>query len=295
MHDIPTVDFGRLHTDRDTLTKEFGDALCQIGFVKVRNLLCAQESIDRVHAQAAEVARWPAAEQLRYEFPDLGREVGITQPGTEQQQGAPAPEWYKWFFQFRRNLADKMLSSGAEIAPLVHAAQDVFAECYTLMREPLSLLGEYMVRVGRGTDPERYLRAFDGDNNSVLRVLRYEPFAGEVAATHKDIGFLTYLPAIEDGLEVQTRQGEWVHIVPDPTCALINSGEMLEYDTNGLVVASSHKVVLSEAKFRKALVLFCHTNGNFLIGEGERAVRAGEWVQQMLAKTYQKDVAATRM
>ncbi|QNM98623.1 isopenicillin N synthase family dioxygenase [Chitinimonas koreensis] len=112
--------------------------------------------------------------------------------------------------------------------------------------------------------------------NTLLRVLRYPPLAGDEppgalrAAEHEDINLITLLPAASaPGLEVRDRQGRW-HAVPCASGALvINVGDMLQEATAGWLPSTPHRVVnpvgAEAAQSRISLPLFLHPRSEVVL------------------------------
>lgn len=85
---------------------------------------------------------------------------------------------------------------------------------------------------------------------SLLRVLHYPPLAPDVdpgavrSAAHEDINFLTIMVAAKGaGLELLDRDGTWLPVVTEPTNLIVDSGDMLARMTNGVIPATTHRVV----------------------------------------------------
>ena len=85
---------------------------------------------------------------------------------------------------------------------------------------------------------------------SLLRVLHYPPLAADVdpnavrSAAHEDINFLTIMVAAKGrGLELLDRDGTWLPVVTEPTNLIVDSGDMLARMTNGVIPATTHRVV----------------------------------------------------
>ncbi len=85
---------------------------------------------------------------------------------------------------------------------------------------------------------------------SLLRVLHYPPLAPDVdpgavrSAAHEDINFLTIMVAARGaGLELLDRDGTWLPVVTEPTNLIVDSGDMLARMTNGVIPATTHRVV----------------------------------------------------
>lgn len=85
---------------------------------------------------------------------------------------------------------------------------------------------------------------------SLLRVLHYPPLAPEFdpqcvrSAAHEDINFLTIMVAAKGaGLEILDRDGSWLPVETEPTNLIVDSGDMLARMTNGVIPATTHRVV----------------------------------------------------
>ena len=85
---------------------------------------------------------------------------------------------------------------------------------------------------------------------SILRVLHYPPLRPQDdplavrAAAHEDINFLTIMVAAKGaGLELLDRDGTWLPVETDPTNLIVDSGDMLARMTNGVIPATTHRVV----------------------------------------------------
>ncbi|KAJ7648521.1 hypothetical protein B0H17DRAFT_1103006 [Mycena rosella] len=62
---------------------------------------------------------------------------------------------------------------------------------------------------------------------------------------HYDAGFLTFLLQASDhkGLQVQNLAGDWIDVPPIPGTFVVNIGRALEFVTQGLARATSHRVI----------------------------------------------------
>jgi isopenicillin N synthase-like dioxygenase len=86
--------------------------------------------------------------------------------------------------------------------------------------------------------------------NSVLRVIHYPPVPDDAnpravrSAAHEDINFLTILVAARGaGLELLDRDGSWLPVETGPRNLIVDSGDMLARLTNGVIPATTHRVV----------------------------------------------------
>ncbi len=96
--------------------------------------------------------------------------------------------------------------------------------------------------------PEDYFDSHFGDPATLLKIVRYpgkeDPTPQQGVGAHKDSGVLTLLwvePG-KGGLQVR-RDGQWVDAPPVPGAFVVNIGEMLEYATDGYLIATDHRVI----------------------------------------------------
>ncbi|KAF9774048.1 hypothetical protein IL306_008021 [Fusarium sp. DS 682] len=108
--------------------------------------------------------------------------------------------------------------------------------------------------------PKATLTALLGKpSSSRLKATRYlPPFVNASAqdgshgiGPHKDGSFMTYL--LQDGkhncLEVQNKSGDWVPVPPVTGALVVNIGRLLEIITQGVCVATTHRVTLRAEAF----------------------------------------------
>jgi len=103
--------------------------------------------------------------------------------------------------------------------------------------------------------------------NSILRVIHYPPVEPESApavraAAHEDINLITLLcEATDSGLEILTRDGEWMPVETGPGQIVVDAGDMLSRFTNETVPATTHRVVNpleNAARDRYSMPFFVH-------------------------------------
>jgi isopenicillin N synthase-like dioxygenase len=98
-------------------------------------------------------------------------------------------------------------------------------------------------------EPETLLSEMTQHSDTILRVIHYPPIAPGVhpaslrAAAHEDINLITLLcEATDDGLELLQRDGTWRSIRALPGQIIVDSGDMLQQLTNGLLKSTTHRV-----------------------------------------------------
>jgi isopenicillin N synthase-like dioxygenase len=88
------------------------------------------------------------------------------------------------------------------------------------------------------------------DGNSILRLIHYPPLrerfipGGVRAAEHEDINLITLLcEGTASGLELLTRDGEWIPVDTLRGQIVVDSGDMLSRVTNNVIPSTTHRVV----------------------------------------------------
>jgi len=127
-------------------------------------------------------------------------------------------------------------------------------------------------------------------SKTLLRILHYPPLTGEEelgairAAAHEDINLLTVLPAAnEPGLQVKSKEGEWLDVPSDFGNLIINIGDMLQEASGGYFPSTTHRVINPEGadktKARVSLPLFLHPNPEVVLSD---KYTAHEYLQERL-------------
>ena len=94
-----------------------------------------------------------------------------------------------------------------------------------------------------------------------LPVVPDTPEGAVRSAAHEDINFLTLMPAARGaGLQLLDRDGTWLPIKADPSTLIVDSGDMLARLTNGVIPATTHRVVNPEGPnvSRYSMPFFMH-------------------------------------
>ncbi|HCG9065030.1 TPA: isopenicillin N synthase family oxygenase [Vibrio parahaemolyticus] len=118
----------------------------------------------------------------------------------------------------------------------------------------------------------------NNSDKTLLRVLHYPPMTGEEepgairAAAHEDINLLTVLPAAnEPGLQVMSKDGEWIDVPCDFGNLIINIGDMLQEASGGYFPSTTHRVInptgARQEKSRISLPLFLHPKPDIVLSE----------------------------
>jgi isopenicillin N synthase-like dioxygenase len=111
--------------------------------------------------------------------------------------------------------------------------------------------------------PDDYFAADFADPTCTLRLIRYPSHDSAEAnqfgfAPHIDTSFLTLLAqSALPGLEVRTREGDWIRPPAIPGSFVVNTGEMLTRYANDRFIATPHRVINANNDLRHAIPFFC--------------------------------------
>ena len=122
----------------------------------------------------------------------------------------------------------------------------------------------------------------ENSDKTLLRVLHYPPLEGDEelgairAGAHEDINLLTVLPAAnEPGLQVKTKEGDWLNVPCDFGNLIINIGDMLQEASGGYYPSTTHRVINPEGsdktKSRISLPLFLHPKPEVVLSDRHTA------------------------
>ncbi len=276
MSQIPTLDIRRYETDRRSFVAELGAAYREWGFCGIRGHGIPQALIDGAYDVFKAFFALPDASKRRYHVAGSGGARGYTPFGVETAKDSKYPD-LKEFWHVGRELPAG--SKYAEVMPPNLWPDEVpqFRDHAYGLFEALDALGSRVLsalalHIGL---PEQYFADKTNFGNSILRPIHYPPItAPEVpnvrAGAHEDINFITLLVgASAAGLEVRSRQGDWVPFTADADTIVVNIGDMLQRLTNHVYPSTTHRVTnppgAAARQPRYSTPYFLHPNPDFLI------------------------------
>ncbi len=112
-------------------------------------------------------------------------------------------------------------------------------------------------------------KMIENSPNSLFRIIHYPPLTGNEqegairAAAHEDINLITLLPAATaEGLQVLTKNNQWLDIPCHADTIIINTGDMLHECTEGYYRTTTHRVINPKGEKAKqarlSMPLFLH-------------------------------------
>ncbi|XP_022714503.1 probable 2-oxoglutarate-dependent dioxygenase AOP1 [Durio zibethinus] len=124
---------------------------------------------------------------------------------------------------------------------------------------------------------EKYMDEHMESNYYLLRLMKYkgpettEAKLGLYGHTDKNTMTILYQNDV-DGLEVRTKDGEWIHLKPSPASFIVMIGDILYAWLNGHVHSPFHRVMLKGNKTRYSAGLFSIPKAGYTIKAPEELV-----------------------
>jgi isopenicillin N synthase-like dioxygenase len=250
---IPSVDLAEFLSGdpvrKAAFVQQLGKAYEEVGFVAVKNHGVPDELIADLYKYVQEFFSLPSNQKRGYEIPELAGQRGYTSFGKEHAKGSDAPD-LKEFFQYgqipRDNYKEEEYPPNVKVNEIA-AFNPTFDKAYReFEKSGTSLLQAIALYLGLD---EHYFDNYVYNGNSILRSIHYPPITSEPksairAEQHEDINLITLLVgASADGLQILTRQGEWVGVTSLPEQIVVNVGDMLQRLTNNKLCSTTHRVV----------------------------------------------------
>ncbi len=251
---IPVVDLAEFLSGDPAKKQQFvqalGKAYEEVGFVAVKNHGISDDLIADMYKHVQAFFAQPVEVKKRYEIPELAGQRGYTSFGREHAKGSDAPD-LKEFYQHGQMVEDGdvvkseypdnvVIKEVPEFTPTFNKAYRAFEKSGRSLLQAIAL---YL-----GLD-EYYFDSPIHNGNSILRAIHYPPILNEPkssirAEQHEDINLITLLiGASADGLQILTKQNEWVGVTSLPEQIVVNVGDMLQRLTNNKLRSTTHRVV----------------------------------------------------
>ena len=273
---IPVVDLdvfvkGNV-AQKQAFVNALGNAYEEVGFVAVKNHGIPEDLIRDLYQYVQQFFSLPADIKKGYEKPELAGQRGYTSFGREHAKGFEAPD-LKEFFQFGQTVEDNdpikaeypnnvTVAEIPAFTPTLLKAYKAFEQSGKALLQAIAL---YL-----GLD-ENYFDEYVHNGNSILRAIHYPPITHEPASAiraeqHEDINLITLLVgASADGLQILTKQDEWVGVTSLPEQIVVNVGDMLQRLTNNRLRSTTHRVVNPPRELwgtsRFSIPFFLHPKG----------------------------------
>ena len=248
MRSIPVVDLRAFtHGDaasQDDFVRRFGAGLAEFGFVTLDRHDVPAELIRRAFDVTARLFALPDEARQRCVVPASKGNRGYVPFGRERAVGARLADLKEFWHVGQETIRPEHAAIYDRNVWPDDAAVADFREVSLALYRALESVALTSLRA-----VARYLQLPDG-HNSILRLIHYPPVPAGVpegavrAAAHEDINLLTLLvESTTGGLELQTRDGTWIPVHSLAGQIVLDAGDMLQRATNGVIPATTHRVV----------------------------------------------------
>ena len=229
---------------------QLGNAYEEVGFVALKNHGVPDELISNLYEYVQQFFSLPLEKKLAFEVPGLAGQRGYTSFGREHAKGSEAPD-LKEFFQYGQNVEDndsikEEYPDNVQVSSVAHFNETLYQSYKNFEKSGTAMLQAIAIYLGLD---EHYFDKYVHNGNSILRCIHYPPITQEPksairAEQHEDINLITLLVgASADGLEILTKQNEWVGVTSLPGQIVVNVGDMLQRLTNNKLRSTTHRVV----------------------------------------------------
>ena len=284
---IPTVDLNDYTSGdaaaRSRLIETLGQGLSEFGFLNVEGHGIDSSLIRGTYDLWKRFFELPDEVKRRYAGVEGGAR-GYTPFGVEHAKDNPLPDLKEFWHigqeppeghPYRQEYPENVWP--AEIPEIRQPTQRLYSSLERVAENLLRALAEYFDM------PRETFASMMEVGNSILRVIHYPPVRPDQApavraAAHEDINLITLLcEATDSGLEILTRQGEWMAVETGPGQIVVDAGDMLSRFTNEVVPAATHRVVNpaeNAARDRYSMPFFVHPYSACDLTINERFVSA---------------------
>jgi isopenicillin N synthase-like dioxygenase len=266
MSSIPIIDLSGAANGAEAATacaQEIDAAARSIGFFAIRGHGVPRALIDMVFSNGQAFFSLPMEEKLKIVRPRPEQNRAYISFGSEtlaRLNGRETPPDFKEVFTMGPpDVPDEPYYTCEAAGPSF--APNLWPEHPASMKPALLNYWDEMQRLSRllvrlfalGLNlPEDYFIARGDKDISMLRVLHYPPYIGPVepgqlrAGEHTDLSMLTIVHSNNNeigGLEVRTRDGQWMATPNDKDLFIVNIGDTMMRWTNDRWVSTPHRVV----------------------------------------------------
>lgn len=251
---IPVIDMRDWeHPDRRRdFIATLGSALETYGFVRVTGHVVDPALVQSAYARLGAFFDRPMESKRDYYLEGTQGQRGYTPFRMEHAKDQDLPDLKEFWHVGRELEPDHPLAStytanvwpdGIEgFRPTLLNVFDALEQC---AHKLLDALDKYL------GNPAGTLRKMTVDGNTILRALHYPALDDHThipgairAAAHEDINLITLLiTSTASGLQLLRRDGTWMNVDAQPGEIIVDSGDMLARITNGLLPATTHRVV----------------------------------------------------
>ena len=315
--DVPVIDFGRIFcTNRDEqrkLAREIRAACTGPGYFYLLNHQFPQSVIDRAYVAMREFFALPLQEKMKSYYLEWPNHRGYVPLNSIQSDhslmGSNSSEAVEMAEDLPEDDPDYLRglrfygpNNWPENPPDFRWALGTYYDCQIELGRSIYRAFELALNLEPGYFTQKYTKPL-----SRTRVCYYPPQGENFDVAHIGIGahtdyecFTTVWQNDVPGLQMLTREGDWLELPVIPGTFAVNLGDLLPQWTNDYFVSTAHRVINSTDVARYSLVQFFGVDYDVLL-EGlpgcvsadnpwkYTAIKAGEHSERMVARTYGYD------
>lgn len=247
--------------ERERFVRTWGDGLKEFGFVSVEAHGVDDALIRRTYQDVERLFALPEANKQRYAIPNGFGQRGYTGYGQEHAKNRTVGDLKEFWHVGREQYGQNVWPE--EVPSFRQNTSELYAQLERASFVMLHALADYFAL------PRETFSSMAHEGNSVLRLIHYPPLkdkfipGGVRAAEHEDINLITLLcEGTASGLEILTRQGDWISVDTLRGQIVVDSGDMLSRVTNDVVPSTTHRVVnppsIEQDNTRYSMPFFVH-------------------------------------
>jgi isopenicillin N synthase-like dioxygenase len=272
---IRPIPLALVEEDLGEAARQFGDSFGRTGFAVVEGHGIAPDTIARALAEMRAFFALAEAEKRKSHVAGQGGARGYTPFGIETAKDSELFD-LKEFYHIGRELPGGHRYRAFMPENVWPDARPEFRGAALALFDALEAAGLRVLRaiaLHLGEAPDHFDDSV-AEGNSVLRLLHYPPVPEGApnlrAGAHEDINVITLLLGAEEaGLQLLSRDGEWLDIAAPEGSLVVNVGDMLERLTGGLLPSTTHRVVNPAPERRQvprySTPFFLHFRPDYLI------------------------------
>ncbi len=272
---IPTLSLATQTNDPDGFAAQFGESFQTYGFAVIADHGIDPQLVEKAWALTRDFFALPVETKRTYHVQGGGGARGYTPFGIEIAKDATDVDLKEFWHvgrdlpaghRYRDHMPDNIWPG--EVPGFKATFQALYAAFDEAGNRLLSAIARFL-----GLAPDWFDPAVE-NGNSVMRLLHYPPISPDAsgirAGAHEDINLITLLLGAEEGgLQLLTRDGDWLSIRPPEGALVVNVGDMLQRLTNHKLPSTTHRVLNPPPERRHiprySMPYFLHLASDFMI------------------------------
>ncbi|NQZ11730.1 MAG: isopenicillin N synthase family oxygenase [Algicola sp.] len=311
MNKIPVIDLSKAMTgsleDRKAVAREIDEAYKSIGFITVKGHGIDKSVFENAYQSLDAFFALPLDEKYRcttdvrpcpWQTNGYSR---LLEENAHKLMGKEGPGDYVEKFSMGRSVLSDELPLPFPADPSCDGIRQNMKRYYEACIELTNILTGLFALV-LDLPEDHFVDKVDKSWDN-LRLHRYPAIEGLIndqgVAEHKDTDFLTIVTNVEDGMEVLTKEGDWIDVKTDSIDQfVINIGDILQRWSNDEYVSILHRVKLTKDP-RRSIIFIKGVNMDGLVetfpkflkdGKSNyEPITYGEFISQKAAQMYGKD------